>query len=331
MLKINREHKFREFFPKISAYTTVYNCINGGYPFEKAIKSFSWVDELVVVDGGSTDSTRQKLENLQQELSNLQIFDIEIDWENPGKDGHQKAMARAMCSNEFLIQFDADELCCGDPELWKRYAKNMPEEIDILELFVAEPFGDISRLRIDKSHNPLKWRIYRNKPEITHGIPIYDRLEIDGKTYSKGYSDGCFPIHIVTNQLYDSSCNEDLFKLKQIKYKLDDINLQNNISDLEVVIEYKKTVKEIMSSQPFVLHLGHIDLEKKIELYLTIWHKFWCHLYNKDFNDPNNNLYFPGILPEEILKNKETLIKEKVEQLKINTPTILISELMNLI
>lgn len=309
MITLKPDWKFKETFPKISAYTTLYNGIKGTYPFELAVRSFAWVDELVVVDGGSDDGTREKLEELKKDLSNLRVYDIPIDWECPGKDGQQKAMARAMCSSEYLIQFDCDELCCGEPVLWKRMAKHMSEEVDILQLFVAEPFGSLDNVRLNKEHNPLKWRIYRNKAEITHGIPAQDRVEVDGKVYSKGGSDGCFPIHIVTNQLYPSyASTKKLMTAKDlVTLKGDDVSVDY----------YKETVNEIMETQPYVLHLGHVDLKSKINLYLNNWHKWWCHLYNKDVEDPENNLYFPGVKISDVT---DQMIEEKVIELKSSTP-----------
>lgn len=305
-MKLNKNWQFKEQFPSISAYTTVYNCVKNTYPFEEAIKSFLWCDEVVVVDGGSTDGTREKLEELVEEFPHIKIYDMPISWTTPGKDGQQKAIARTMCMSEFCLQFDADEICGGSITKWKRLAKEMPNNVNIYELFVAEPFGAENQLRLNKSHNPLKWRLSRNIPEITHGIPDFDRIDKDGEVFSSGKSDGCFYIHVVDNKMMPSTVPDkkllDLYSLRE-----------------KDVAQYAKLAQEIMEHQPYVIHLGHVDLVKKIKLYLNEWHEWWCSLYGKDPTDPKNNLYFPGKRLDEITEDD---ILNKVEQLKQETPTV---------
>ncbi len=311
-MKLNTNWEFKESFPTISAYTTVYNCLKNNYPFERAIRSFLWADEVVVVDGGSSDGTRERLEELAQEFPNLKIYDMPLEWENPGKDGAQKAISRAMCMSEFCVQFDADEFCGGDKSKWLRLAKEMPENVHIYELFVAEPFGSETALRLNKGHNPLKWRLSRNRPEITHGIPDFDKVQKDGKTYSSGKSDGCFHVHVVDNQVFPSTVpQKSLLSLYSLREK-----------DID---KYAEQVHSIIKTQPYVFHAGHVDLENKIKLYLSEWHQWWCDLYGKDPNDPANNVYFPNRSIAEITDDD---IKRRVLELKEEIPTV---EVPNLI
>lgn len=314
-IKFNPSWKFREIFPTISAYVTSYNCVSGGYPIEKAIRSFAWTEQLIVVDGGSTDGTKELLERLQKEIPHLEIYDIPIDWENPGKDGNQKAMARAMCTSEFCIQFDADEICLGNPIKWKKIAKDMMDGVDIVDLMVLEPFGSPSSLRLNKEHNPIKWRIYRNCPEITHGIPKHDRFERDGKIYSKGGSDGCDPIHVVTEMPYPSQPHETARRARALFNQGDPS-------------EYKDFICEkLKDGTPMVLHLGHVDLVQKISLYLNSWHEWWNHLYGHPPSDPNHNQYFP-MTPIESCN--QVMIDSKVRDLILGTPSIDVPELLEL-
>lgn len=317
-VKLNAGWKFKEIYPTISAYVTTYNCLSGGYPIEQAIKSFAWADQLVIVDGGSDDGTKDLLDRLKSELSNLEVYDIPIDWDAPGKDGIQKAMARAMTTSKFVIQFDADEICLGSHQKWKKIAKDMADGVDIVDLMVLEPFGSRTNLRLNKEHNPMKWRVFRNKPEITHGIPKHDRLLRDGKVYSKGGSDGCFPIHVVTEMLYPSRPHQSALGARALY-------------GFERPAEYKDFICErLKDGTPMVLHLGHVNLFDKIVAYLFSWHDWWCDLYGKDRDDLNNNLYFPGVVLNDDPGFEFDRIKEKAEELIRNTPSVNVPELLEL-
>lgn len=308
MLEVNKNWKYEPSpGPQVTAYTTTWNCLNGKYPVEDSIKSFSWCDKIVVVDGGSTDGTRELLTQLCEQYPNLTVYDVPIDESMPGKDGNQKAMALAMVDTPMAIQFDVDEYCGGFPSNWRQLMKEMSESRDILSLPVIEPFGDRSNIRMNKSFTPWKWRIFRVKPEISHGIPKNDRLEIDGVVYSKGGSDGCFPINIVTNEMISSKLTPRATKLTKIKESGDKEAYKEEITDL------------IFSGEPSIVHLGHVDLFNKIKHYLSSWHKWWCLLYNKDSSDPKNNVYFPGIAVESVT---DEMINEKVRELVETTPHV---------
>lgn len=310
MININKDWKFEKKFPPISAYTTTYNCILGKYPFEKAIESFSWCDEIVVVDGGSTDGTREKLADLCSKFPNLRVYDIPIDLDSPGKDGQLKTMSRTMTSGQYCIQFDSDEFFVGSSDWVKDFIQHFPRSYAIVDMLVVEPFGDINKIRTNREHNPLKWRLSRNRPEVVHSIPNFDRFEKDGKVYSKGASDGCFPVDIVSNAMFPSFVPTALQPVYEAKKKLDmdysDENLQ----------AYKSCFLNAMKTMPYILHVGHVDVETKIRNYLRSWHSWWCGLYGYDVDDPKNNAYFRGVKISDVT---EQMILDKTKELKSGT------------
>ena len=60
--------------PTISGYTTTKDCVSQKYPFEQSIMSLlGFCDEVVVVDGGSTDGTWEKLEEMSKSHENLLV------------------------------------------------------------------------------------------------------------------------------------------------------------------------------------------------------------------------------------------------------------------
>ena len=114
-LQKNPDFVYKRLCPKISSYTTVYNAIEGCFPYIESIRSMlGFCDEIVVVDGCSIDGTYEVLENLAKEDSRIKIYQNELSFEEPGIDGMQKALARAFCENDFLWQMDCDEIVHED-------------------------------------------------------------------------------------------------------------------------------------------------------------------------------------------------------------------------
>lgn len=312
MLKVNENWKFEPAPPPaVTAYTTTYNCLRGEYPVRDSILSWAWCDKIVVLDGGSDDGTMEVLMELRKELGDkLNIIELPIPLDMPGKDGYQKAMSYAMVDTPLAIQFDIDEICMGDTASWKKILKDLPENVDILSLPVLEPFRMRGFVRVNKEHTPWKWRVYRTKPEITHGIPKQDQIEVDGLKYSRGGSDGCFPVHVVTEELYPSRMNDTAAKLTKLKSAGD-------------FAAYEKYLQDVVDGEkPAVLHLGHVNLKTKIKHYLSSWHDWWCMLYNKDPNDSANNLYFPGVHVGQVT---DEMIEKKIDELTENTPTVVVN------
>jgi len=87
--------------PKISAYIIAYNEED---KIEDALKSITWVDEIVVADSHSRDRTA--------EISRLYTDKVvQIDFEGFGK---LRNDAVAYCSHEWIFSLDTDELCTPD-------------------------------------------------------------------------------------------------------------------------------------------------------------------------------------------------------------------------
>lgn len=301
-ININPNWKYQESYPTISAYTTVYNCIEGKYPFEEAIRSFIDFDEVVVVDGGSTDGTRQRLEELSKEFKNLKVYDIPLDKTNPGCDGAQKAVSRAMCFSQFCIQFDADEVCSKDSVYkFKKLAKFMPPEVNMYNLPVYEFIGPKENWNLRTDRHVWKWRLSRNLPEISHGIPSHDRLEKDGKVFSKGLSDGCFPINVINNELI-----QGVFPNNWFNKDFDSLRTNGNFE------EYKNACEKVFSELPFVYHYSWCDVEHKLRMLRGSWNELWCGLYGRDPLSTEASKEYFNVPWSQV---SDEMIKDKAEQI----------------
>ena len=101
------------YMPNISGYVTTKDCISQEYPFENCVNSMkSFCSEIVVMDGGSTDGTLERLYEMAKEDDRIKVFVHNVDWNAKRfavEDGLQKARARAKCTGDFLWQMDSDE------------------------------------------------------------------------------------------------------------------------------------------------------------------------------------------------------------------------------
>ncbi len=297
------EQEYERITEKISGYTTTYNI--KGYPFVESIKSMlGFCDEVVIVDGCSDDGTYEVLEELAAADDRIQLYQNPWDFEEPGMDGMQKAFARALCSSPFLWQQDCDEVVHEkDYKKIKLITKRFPVEVDILHLPIAELWGN-GQTATGRRHS-WKWRMSRNKPEITHGINKHSRLtnETTGKVYAKqGGSDGCEYVHAMNYEMLPHTG----FYLQNRQIEM------ARISDPEM---YGQVMNQIFEQVPSVYHYSWASLPRKIKNFTEKWNKQWNALYQTD-----NVQRFPGIdTDEQITELSKQLYEaggEKEDQIK---------------
>lgn len=285
-----------EYRPSISGYTTTLNCVDQGYPLDECIQSMlEFCDEVCVVDGGSTDDTTHNL--LAMQLKNLTTPDgsytfnddgfvnesrlkvkiVSRDWNSPRFavfDGMQKAEARAMCTKEFCWQMDSDEVVHEDDvnEIL-HITKNMPKGVSLIALPVIEYWGNASKVRMDVT--PWKWRLSRNDPNITHGIPSsLRRVDSNGDTYAKQGTDGCD--YIYTNS-FEPVPFVNFYNAQVEAARAAALN-----GNIQAHVAYEQWFKSVTESLPSVYHYSWFDLKRKIKLYRDYWSKHWSSLYSED-------------------------------------------------
>jgi glycosyltransferase involved in cell wall biosynthesis len=279
----------RNWKPTISGYTTTKDCISAGYPWKQSILSMmGFCDEVVVVDGGSTDGTWEELEKWSASISTLKIKQIKRDWSSPRFavfDGLQKAEARKLCVSNFCWQQDADEIVHeNDYEKILGLAKGFPAHADLVSLPVIEYWGKNEKVRLDV--NPWKWRISRNKQNITHGIPGALRAYDDNnELYSLEGSDGCDYI--------DANSFKVIPHASFYNMEAHTLRLRALDGDAEALRVYTQWFTNISNVFPGVHHYSWRDIDRKIKTYRDYWSSHWQSLYNVTQEDTaENNMFF---------------------------------------
>lgn len=274
--------------PTLSGYSTTYNCVDQNYPFVESITSLLDVcDEVVVVDGGSSDGTWDVLTAMSNENPKLKIKQIERDWNHPRHavfDGMQKAAARDLCTGDFCWQQDVDEVIHeNDYQKIRNLLTSTPKSVNLICLPVTEFWGNKGKIRIDI--NPWKWRLSRNHPEITHGIPAsLCRQDENGDVYSAPGSDGCDYVtrstgDLVPNVNFHTQQTENLRQ-----------SAQTNSSARE---QYVNWLSAVIKNLPGVYHYSWFDLPRKINTYRNYWSRHWQSMYNiKQEDTIENNMFF---------------------------------------
>lgn len=284
--------------PKIVGYTTILNGEEHDFPYMESINSmFGFCDEVVVLDGGSTDGTYEKLQKLAAEQPRLKLNQRKWDWDEPAMDGAQKALARTMCDvqegRDFLWQQDCDEVVHEDDhEKIRKLVRRFPRDVDLMHLPVVELWGTDGAVRTDR--HSWKWRLSRASWKITHGIykdaKVFDSKT--GRTYAKkGMSDGCEYVDVMSGDYvpHKGFYNQDLERLRRY--------------DPE---KYGVRMNELFGQLPSVYHYSWFDLKRKISSFKKFWNKCWSNLYNEA--SPVDR--FPDVeTDEQIAAKAEELLK----------------------
>lgn len=282
--------KIMEMRPKISGYTTTYNCISQGYPFENCIRSMlQFCEEVCVVDGGSSDGTLERLRTLSESSGGkLKVKVVERDWGHPRFavfDGMQKAEARKMCTGDLCWQMDSDEIVHeDDAQKIQDLSTKIPGNVDVISLPVIEYWGNQGKVRCDIQ--PWKWRLSRNKPHITHGIPReLRRVDASGHLYAAEGTDGCDMIH-----------SETFERLPHVTFHTTESEKVRQVAasgNQEALKTYQTWFNSVIHNLPGVHHYSWHDLPRKIKTYKNYWTKHWESLTGKSYVDSSeSNMMF---------------------------------------
>lgn len=296
--------------PLISGYVTTHNCIQQRYPFIECIKSLqAFCFEVCVVDGGSHDGTLEELVKLarpevgdrldecverlragnEEFVGNgLRVKVVRRNWKDPRFalfDGMQKAAARGMCTGEFCWQMDSDEIVHeDDAHKIAMICQTFHPQADIISLPVIEYWGSRGKVRVDV--NPWKWRLSRNLPHITHGVPqALRRYDDEGRLFAAPGTDGCDMIHTTTG--------EPLTHLSFYTPEAHSTRVAALSGHPEALAMYEAWFNQIVATLPGVHHYSWYDIGRKMRLYRNYWQAHWSSLTNANVSDSvENNMMF---------------------------------------
>ena len=281
------------------------------YPFVESIKShLDFCDEVVVVDASTKqDGTSDALRQLKADHpEKLKLYSASLNWSVPNYgiyDGVLKQMARERCTGDFLWQYDLDELVhASDREPLEKLiaqAENL-EKIPLLCLPIVEYWGGHDKVRIDV--NSWKWRLSRNHPEISHGIPITHRYVKNGLVYAKSGTDTCD--YIVRSQGVPVP---NLNFVNSQSEAIRNLALTNEGARLQ----YEKWFNQMVVGLPTVYHYSWFSIKSKIEKYRDFFGDFWKAMYG---DDRETNMFFPGVKWQDVT---EEMIEAKAKELAQGT------------
>jgi len=236
---------------------------------------------------------------------------INRDWNDSKSavfDGQQKAEARKLCTKDFCWQMDTDEIVHeDDAKKILDLCRVLPKQIDVLSLPVIEYWGSAEKVRCDVM--PWKWRLSRNKPFITHGIPSeLRRYDSENKLYAASGTDGCDMIN-----------NETFERIPHVSFYTDDIENIRKVAILgneNARLQYENWFNQAISSLPCVFHYSWFDIERKIKLYRSFWTRHWISLVGEEYKDtPEQNMMFDCSWSEVT----DEMIKTKAQELATKT------------
>jgi len=282
---------------RLSAYFTTRNCVEMDYPFEASIKScFDAFDEIVVCDtGDGLDNTLNILQNLKKEFElnpkkQLKIIRGTANWSAPNSgiyDGLMKGEARSACTGDYLWQQDVDEILEENAkEKIESLIRRLDSDNPLISSTIIEYWGSSGKVRCDV--NPWKWRLSKNLPHITHGIPTHLRKTINGMLYANPGTDGCDYIDKNTGQIIPC--------IHFVKPEIEQLR-QRAVHDSDATKLYEDWFNKITDRLPTVYHFSWWSVYSKILKYRQFWNNSWQSLYNET-RPPGYNPFFHKSLEE---------------------------------
>jgi hypothetical protein len=172
---------------------------------------------------------------------------------------------------------------------------------------VVEYWGSHEKVRVDV--NPWKWRVSKNVPHITHGIPKQlQRYDDDGNMHAAPGTDGCDYIHTETHEVIPHAS----FYTQEVHQA----RLAVLAGNTDILPQYGQWLERNMEMLPGIHHYSWFNLERKINTYRNYWQKHWESLYDIAQDDTaENNMFFQKPWSEVTDDDVATLAEDLAEKM----------------
>lgn len=199
--------------PKISAVIITRNEERN---IKRCLSSIDWVDEIVVVDSGSTDDTKKIASEFTQ-----RVFDIK--WEGFGK---AKNFAKDKASYQWILSVDADEIITQD---LKEEIQRITKSEDSLDgYYVPRKSNFLGKwIKHGGWYPDYVLRLFKKDKAKFNQSMVHEKVEVNGRIgYLRNplwhYTDPNFDHYLEKLNRYTSLAAEELFR-KGKRAKLFDV------------------------------------------------------------------------------------------------------------
>lgn len=142
---------------------------NEARDIEACLRSVSWADEIVVVDSGSTDGTRDIAANWTDKVH-------EVSWKGFGP---QKNHALDLATKDWVLSLDCDERVSD--ELREELTTTLPST-DCAAFLIPFRSSYCGRfMRFGEWSGERKLRLFRREAGRFDDVPVHERIRMEGR------------------------------------------------------------------------------------------------------------------------------------------------------
>ena len=260
--------------PSFGAYVVLHNAETNHYPWRECIQNaLTFCEKVYILEADSNDVDVNAIYEEFGDEPRIVMKRDDKPWDMDDKSviGRIKQKAREMVKEDYCVYLDADEILqVKDRELLVDMVLNNPQA-DVYSIPYFTFFGSPYKIgNFKDAENFWRWKIFRNRPHIGHGIHgVARKYDESGKLYmDKAISDGCEIINMETLEVMPS-----LMFMPPHYGKAGDL-----YRSVPTTTEEKSIVStmfsECINDFPIVCwHYGWVNFEEKAKNAIAYWTK----------------------------------------------------------